>query len=124
MPVQNSPQTGKPAIFENATQRILIGGEWVAAASSKSFETFNPATGEVISRLAEGDASDVDRAVKAARQAFEGEWSRWTPYDRQRLLLRVHDLIERSFDELALIETLDMGAPLQRTRGLRRYTFS
>ena len=121
MPVQNSPQTGKPALFENATQRILIGGEWVAAASGKSFETFNPATGEVISRLAEGDASDVDRAVKAARQAFEGEWSRWTPYDRQRLLLRAHDMIERNFEELALIETLDMGAPLQRTRGLRRY---
>ena len=121
MPVQNSPQTGKPALFENAAQRILIGGEWVAAASGKSFETFNPATGEVISRLAEGDAFDVDRAVKAARQAFEGEWSRWTPYDRQRLLLRVHDLIERNFEELALIETLDMGAPLQRTRSLRRY---
>jgi aldehyde dehydrogenase (NAD+) len=121
MSTQSSPQIGKPAIFENTTQRILIGGEWVTAASNKSFETFNPATGEVISRLAEGDASDVDRAVKAARQAFEGEWSRWTPYDRQRLLLRIQDLIERNFEELALIETLDMGAPLQRTRSLRRY---
>lgn len=121
MSTQNSPQISKPAIFENTTQRILIGGEWLTAASNKSFETFNPATSEVISRLAEGDASDVDRAVKAARQAFEGEWSRWTPYDRQRLLLRIQDLIERNFEELALIETLDMGAPLQRTRSLRRY---
>jgi len=111
----------RPAILQRDHQRLLIGGEWVAAASGKHFDSFNPATGEVIARLAEGDASDVDRAVNAARVAFNGEWSQWKPYDRQRLLLRVHDLIDKNFDELALLETLDMGAPLQRTLGLRRY---
>ena len=59
--------------------------------------------------------------MSAARTAFEGEWSRWKPYDRQRLLLRIHDLIEKNFDELAMIETLDMGAPLARTRALKTW---
>lgn len=119
--MQDAAHAARPAILDRAAQRLLIGGDWVPAAAGKTFDSFNPATGEVIARLAEGDACDIDRAVKAARQAFEGEWSRWKPYDRQRLLLRVHDLIDRDFEELALIETLDMGAPLQRTRGLRRY---
>jgi aldehyde dehydrogenase (NAD+) len=111
----------RPAILDRSAQRHLIGGEWVTATSGEYFESINPATGEVIARLAVGEAVDVDRAVKAARQAFAGEWSRWKPYDRQRLLLKIHDLIERDFEELALIETLDMGAPLQRTRSLKRY---
>jgi len=119
--MQATAPTEPPAILERTTQRLLIGGEWQAAASGRIFDSFNPATGAVIARLPAGDASDVDRAVRAARQAFEGEWSRWKPYDRQRLLMKVHDLIERHYEELALIETLDMGAPLQRTRGLKHY---
>jgi aldehyde dehydrogenase (NAD+) len=119
--MQTNHLTHRPAILERSVQPLLIGGEWLPAASGAYFDSFNPATGEVIARLAAGDASDVDRAVKAARQAFEGEWSRWKPYDRQRLLLRVHDVIERNFEELSLLETLDMGAPLQRTRSLQRY---
>src|SRR5258706_5514954 len=107
--------------FIGGSKRLLIGGQWQSAASGKEFDTFNPATGEVIARLAQGDAQDIDRAVAAARRAFEGEWSRWTPYDRQRLLLRIHDLVEKNFDELALIETLDMGAPLARTRALKTW---
>lgn len=110
-----------PGILGRPVQRLLIGGEWVPPASGTDFDSFNPATGEAITRLGAGDASDVDRAVKAARSAFEGEWSRWKPYDRQRLLMKVHDLIEHNFEELALLETLDMGAPLQRTRSLKRY---
>ena len=102
-------------------KRLLIGGRWERAASDRTFDTFNPATGEVLARLAEGGQEDIDRAVAAARRAFEGQWSRWTPYDRQRLLLRVHDLIEKNFEELALLETLDMGAPLQRTRALKTW---
>jgi aldehyde dehydrogenase (NAD+) len=107
--------------FIGGSKRLLIGGKWQPAASGKEFDTINPATGEVIARLAEGDATDIDQAVKAARRTFEGEWSRWTPYDRQRLLLRVHDLVEKHFDELALIETLDMGAPLSRTKALKSW---
>ena len=119
----NVSQAQKLALpkFVSGSKRLLIGGEWVPAASGKEFDAINPATGETIARIAEGDAEDVDRAVRAARQAFEGEWCRWTPYDRQRLLLRVHDLIEKHFDELAVIETLDMGAPLTRTQPLKRW---
>jgi aldehyde dehydrogenase (NAD+) len=107
--------------FVSGTKRLLIGGEWVEAKSGKAFDTINPATGEVIARLAQGDKTDVDQAVKAARKAFEGEWSKWTPHDRQRLLIRFHDLVEKHFDELALIETLDMGAPLLRTRAYKSF---
>lgn len=97
----------------------LIDGQSVPAASGQTIDTFNPATGAAIAKIARSGGEDVDAAVKAARRAFEGEWSRWTPYDRQKLLLRVHDLIEKNFDELAELETMDMGAPLVRTRNLK-----
>ena len=121
MQAQQSFDVPTPSFLAGAAKRLLIGGKWQPSASGKEFETFNPATGKAIARLAEGDAEDIDRAVKAARKAFEGEWSTWKPYDRQRLLIRVHDLIEKNFDELALLETLDMGAPLSRTQGLKRW---
>lgn len=85
-------------------------------------DTVNPATGQVLCSVARGDATDVDRAVSAARQAFEGEWSRWTPHQRRKLILKIHDIVLDHFDELALIETMDMGAPLSRTRGLAEWT--
>jgi aldehyde dehydrogenase (NAD+) len=109
-----------PFLHEPA-KRLLIGGRWTPSISGREFDTINPATGEVIGRLAEGGSEDVDAAVKAARRAFEGPWSRFTPYDRQRLLMRVHDLVEANFDELALLETLDMGAPLSRTQNMKRW---
>jgi aldehyde dehydrogenase (NAD+) len=97
-----------------------IGGRVVESASGKVFETINPATGKVLARLAEGDAIDVDRAVKAARAAFTGPWSKWTPYERQQLLMRVHDLVDQRFEEMARLETLDMGSPITRTRNLKK----
>ncbi len=84
-----------------------------------TFPTYDPATGRVLAELTEGTAADVDAAVAAARSAFEGPWSGWTPYRRQHLLMKVHDLLEQEFDDLALLETLDMGAPLSRTRSLK-----
>jgi aldehyde dehydrogenase (NAD+) len=110
-----------PPSFVGGSKKLLIGGQWQSAVSGKDFETLNPATGQVIARLAQGDTADVELAVKAARRAFEGEWSRWTPFDRQRLLLRIHELIEKHFDELALIETLDMGVPLTRSKALKNW---
>jgi aldehyde dehydrogenase (NAD+) len=107
--------------FVGGSKGLFIGGKWEAAQSGEEIDAINPATGQSIARIARGGAEDIDRAVRAARTAFEGEWSRWKPYDRQRLLLRVHDLIEKNFDELSLIETLDMGAPLARTRGLKAW---
>jgi aldehyde dehydrogenase (NAD+) len=116
----HKPSSSLPA-FIGGSKRLLIGGQWRPAVSGKEFDAINPATGEVMARIAEGDAADIDLAVKAARKAFEGEWSRWTPHDRQRLMLRIHDLIEKNFEELALIETLDMGAPLTRTRAFKTW---
>ncbi|MDO9713274.1 aldehyde dehydrogenase family protein [Paracraurococcus lichenis] len=105
--------------LDGKPKRMLIDGKWLEAASGKTFETINPATGEVLARVAEGDAEDVDRAVEAARRAFNGPWSRAKPFERQSLLLKLADLVERHFDELAALDTLDMGAPISRTRGSR-----
>ncbi len=110
-----------PPAFIGGQKKLLIGGQWVPALSGKTLDTVNPATGEVIAQLAQGEKADIDRAVAAARKAFHGEWSQWTPHDRHRLLVRIADLVEKHFDELALIETLDMGAPLARTRSLKNW---
>lgn len=110
----------KPALhpmLDGKTKKFLIGGEWVEAASGRTFDSINPATGELLARVAEGGAEDIDRAVRAARQAFNGPWRDMKPYDRQAILLRLADLVEKNFDDLTLIETLDMGSPIARTRG-------
>ncbi len=97
--------------------QCFIGGNWVPAASGKTFETINPATEEVITQVAEGDAEDVDRAVKAARQAFEkGPWAKMDARDRGRLMFKLADLIEEDIDELAQLETLDNGKPIRESR--------
>jgi aldehyde dehydrogenase (NAD+) len=97
-------------------KKLLIDGQLVDAASGKTVETMNPATGNVLTSLACGDAVDVDRAVAAARRVFEGPWRKWKPAERQAALLRVADLIEKRADELAHLITLDVGAPLARSR--------
>jgi acyl-CoA reductase-like NAD-dependent aldehyde dehydrogenase len=88
---------------------LFIGGEWVDAASGRTFETRDPATGQVLTEVAYGEAVDVDRAVRAARAAFEGEWSLWTPAQRQRLLFRIGEAIYDHAEELAQLESLDNG---------------
>ena len=90
--------------------KMLIGGDWVNAASGKTFETTNPYTREPWAVVPEGDAEDVDRAVMAARAAFEDKaWRDMLPSDRGRLLRRLADLVRRDADELALIESTDNG---------------
>jgi len=108
------------SFLNGKTKRLFIDGKWVEAASGKTFATHNPATGEVLAQVAEGDAEDIDRAVAAARQAFNGPWSRFTPQERQRLLLKLADLVEAHIEELAALDTLDMGAPISRTLGNRQ----
>jgi aldehyde dehydrogenase (NAD+) len=107
--------------FLSGPKRLLIGGEWCTALSGREIECINPATGEVMNSLARGDAKDIDLAVGAARRAFEGEWSRFKPYDRQRLLIRIHDLVEKHWDELALLESLDMGTPLLKAKAAKAW---
>jgi aldehyde dehydrogenase (NAD+) len=116
--VQNLQQARHP-FLDGKPKRMLIGGEWVEAISGKTFDSINPATGEVLAKVAEGDAEDVNLAVAAARRAFEGTWSKVKPYERQRLLLKIADLVDAHFEELAQLDTLDMGAPVSRTRANR-----
>jgi aldehyde dehydrogenase (NAD+) len=71
--------------LDGKTKRMLIGGKWLEAASGKTFETRNPATGETLAHVAEGDAEDIDRAVAAAREAFNGPWSKFKPAQRQAI---------------------------------------
>jgi aldehyde dehydrogenase (NAD+) len=97
--------------------RLLIDGEWVDG--SKKFDTVNPATGEVLTQIAEASSSDVDRAVNAARKAFEdrtGAWRKMSASERGRLIWKLADLIERNVDEIAELETLDNGKPIFESR--------
>ncbi|XP_040939795.1 aldehyde dehydrogenase family 2 member B4, mitochondrial isoform X2 [Gossypium hirsutum] len=90
----------------------LIDGKFVDAASGKTFPTYDPRTGDVIANVAEGDAEDIDRAVAAARKAFdEGPWPKMTPYERSRIMLRFADLVEKHSEELAALETWNNGKP-------------
>jgi phenylacetaldehyde dehydrogenase len=103
--------------FVSRTHKMLINGKWVEALSGKTFPTYNPATGEVLARVAEGDKADIDLAVKAARAAFEtGPWSKLTASERGRLIWKIADLIEENLEEFAELETLDNGKPLKVAR--------
>jgi len=103
--------------FVSKTQKILINGKWSEAASGKTFATYNPATGDVLSLVAEGDREDINRAVKAARAAFDsGPWSKITPSERGRMMWKLADLIERHLEEFAQLESLDNGKPLKVAR--------
>jgi len=96
--------------------KLLINGEFVHAASGKTFETPNPSTGETLAMVAEADREDVDRAVKAAREAFEtGPWSKMSARERGRLIYKLTELIKENAHELAMLDTLDNGKPIFET---------
>ncbi|MBB3189744.1 aldehyde dehydrogenase [Halomonas cerina] len=98
--------------------RAFIDDESVAAASGETFETRNPATGEVLARVASCDAADAEVAVRHARAAFaRGDWSRLAPGKRKKVLLRLAELMEAHKNELALLDTLDMGKPVSSSLG-------
>ena len=93
--------------------RAWIGGEFVDAASGKRFDNITPRDGSVLNEVAECDSEDVDRAVRSAREAFEdGHWSRVRPAKRKKILLRLAQLIRENLEELALVESLDVGKPI------------
>ena len=95
--------------FLTQQRRLLIGGEWVDAADGGTFDSIDPGTGDVLATVAHGKAEDVDRAVRAARQALEGPWARMTPSERGRAIHRLGDLIAENADELAELDSLDNG---------------
>ncbi len=112
--VQVSPEVNQ---FISSSRKMLIDGQWVDAASGKTFPVYNPATGEVMAHVAEGDKEDIDRAVRAARRAFEsGPWRKMSPSQRGQLIYRLADLIEQHADEFAQLESLDNGKPLTVAR--------
>ncbi len=104
--------------FIRSEHRLLIGGEWVESASGETFATLNPATEENLTEVAHGKAEDINRAVAAARRAFDydSEWRRMNASDRGRLIWRISELIEENGDELAMLESLDNGKPFAVAR--------
>jgi acyl-CoA reductase-like NAD-dependent aldehyde dehydrogenase len=102
--------------FLSSPRRLLIGGEWVEAASGRRFASINPSTGEPLAEVAEADAADVDRAVAAAREAFAGAWRAVTPAQRGQMLWRLADLIEARADTFAQLEALDLGKSVKIVR--------
>ncbi|HMO84922.1 MAG TPA: aldehyde dehydrogenase family protein [Lacipirellulaceae bacterium] len=111
---EKSKKVARPQVRQT---QCFIGGKWIPAASGKTFETIHPATEEVIAQVAEGDADDIDAAVSAAREQFDGgEWSKMDARDRGKLIYALADLIEQEADELAALETLDNGKPIRDSR--------
>jgi phenylacetaldehyde dehydrogenase len=113
-PAQVDPRV---ASFVEKPRPMLINGQWVMAASGKTFPTYNPATGEVLAEIAEGDREDIERAVKSARRAFDsGPWRKLTASERGRLIWKLADLLEANRDEFAYLESLDNGKPFTVAR--------
>lgn len=107
--------------LDGKTRRLFIGGQWVEARSGETFDCVNPSTGQVLTKVSRGGKEDIDAAVTAAREAFNGDWKKLKPLDRQNLMHKVLALIEERFEDLARLETLDMGAPIARTSTFRRW---
>ncbi|MEO9467304.1 aldehyde dehydrogenase family protein [Parasphingorhabdus sp.] len=111
----SSPELGDSAsrFLKKDTHKMLAGGEWFDAGSGESFDTLDPATGTVIGKLQRGGEADVDKAVVAARAAFEsGPWPKMTPMERSQILWKIADVLEANIDELAELETMDQGKAL------------
>jgi phenylacetaldehyde dehydrogenase len=103
--------------FLATPKKLLIDGKWVAASSGKTFDSIDPATGDVLARVAEGDKADIDLAVKAARRAFEsGPWAKMSASQRGRIIWKIGDLLAENVEEFAELETLDNGKPISVSR--------
>ena len=103
--------------FVSEPRKMLINGQWISAHSGKTFPVYNPASGDVIAHVAEGDKADINLAVQAARKAFDqGPWRKMMPSDRGKLIWRLADLLEANLEEFAQLESLDNGKPLTVAR--------
>lgn len=103
------------ALYDGGFRPMFIDGKWVPAASGEVMDARNPANGELLATVPKGAAADIDAAVAAARRAFDGPWSKFTPFERQALLLRIAERFETEWETLCLSDTLDMGMPIART---------
>ncbi|WHY93916.1 aldehyde dehydrogenase family protein [Neobacillus cucumis] len=119
MPNQLLKISSKVTEFLKGIKRLYINGEFVESFSSKKFETYNPATGEVLATVYEAGREDINLAVKAAKTAFElGPWSKMSAAERARLIYKLADLIEEHQEELAQLDTIDNGKPIHETRAV------
>jgi len=115
--IQKPSLSKAAASFLTKDLKMLIDGQWVAAASGKTFPVEDPATQEIVAHVPEGTKEDIDRAVKAARKAFEsGPWPKISPAERAKLVWRLGDLLEQHADELAALESVDNGKPFNSAR--------
>ncbi|MER2535603.1 MAG: aldehyde dehydrogenase family protein [Rhizobiaceae bacterium] len=128
MTIAIQSQAARHPYLDGRPKRLLIDNQWVEAASGQTFATIDPGTGKVLAHVAEGGAEDIDRAVASSRRAFDGPWRKVKPYERQELLLKLAELVDRHWQELAELDVLDMGAPIsfvvprkRRALGLLRY---
>jgi len=103
-------------LFLSSSRKMLIGGQWVEAQSGRTIDVVDPATGMKLVDVPAGGSADIDRAVAAARRAFEGAWAAARPVQRERLLLKLADLLEANADEMAELETIDNGKLLMMSR--------
>src|ERR1700724_1250349 len=109
-PFQIDPRV---ADYIDKPRKMLINGKGVNDASGKTFPSYNPATGEVLAQVAEGEREDINQAVNAARKAFDqGPWRRMTASERGRLVWKLADLLDKNIEEFAYLESLDNGKPL------------
>ncbi len=113
-------QARATALYDGSFRPMLIGGDWVAAQSGEVIEARNPATGALLASVPKAGPADIDAAVRAARRAFEGPWSRFTPFERQELILRIAERMDAEWETLCLSDTLDMGMPISRALMGRR----
>ncbi|MCZ4311955.1 aldehyde dehydrogenase family protein [Comamonadaceae bacterium G21597-S1] len=108
-----------PGFLQGAVKLLLVDGDHCAAADGRTFDCINPSTGQRLATVARAGAADIDRAVAVARRALDGEWRRVKPADRQKLLLRFADLVEAHAEELAVLDSMEMGQPITRTTASR-----
>ncbi len=112
-----APESTEPIQLRDRYE-LFVDGEWSAPDSGRYFDTINPATEETIARVAEADARDVDRAVQAARRAFDGSWSKLSGRERGKYLFRIARMLQERARELAVVETLDGGKPIRESRDI------
>ncbi len=104
--------------FLHQRHQLLVDGRWMPSATEEEFDVVDPATGSVVARVAKGGAEDIDRAVAAARRAFDsGPWSHMTGLDRARLMWRLADALEARIEDYAIVESVDNGKPLALAKG-------
>ena len=96
---------------------LFIGGEWVEPATGETQDDIDPATGEVIAKIAVADKNDIDRAVAAAQKAYDEVWFDTPPKERSAMLLKLADAIDANGDELARLESIDVGKPITLSKG-------